>query len=72
MKAQLEIRKWCDSDGRKLGWLANKIPVGQASLSRWLKGRSMPAPVYRNRLAEITGIDMVRDENNWIKPGDLA
>lgn len=72
MKAQLEIRKWADKDGRKLGWLSDKIPVAQSSLSRWMKGRIVPSAVYRNRLADITGLDMVRDAANWIKPGDLA
>jgi hypothetical protein len=72
LEAQTAIRQWCDRDGRKLGWLAAQIPAAQASLSRWLKGKSMPAPIYRNRLADLTGIDMVRHEGNWIKPGDLA
>ena len=37
-----------------------------------MKGRIVPSAVYRNRLADITGIDMVRDADNWIKPGDMA
>lgn len=72
MKAQLEIRKWADKDGRKLGWISSQIPVAQATMSRWMKGHQVPSAVYRNRLADITGLDMVRDAANWIKPGGLA
>lgn len=72
VKAQLEIRKWADKDGRKLGWISDQVPVAQATLSRWMKGHQVPSWHYRARLSEITGIDMLRDESNWVKLEDLA
>jgi hypothetical protein len=72
VKAQFEIRKWADKDGRKLGWISSQIPVAQATMSRWMKGHQVPSFHYRLRLSEITGIDMLRDENNWVKLEDLA
>ena len=72
MKAQDQIRQWAADGGRKLGWIADQVPVAKSSMSRWMKGRIVPSAVYRNRLADITGIDMVRDADNWIKPGDMA
>lgn len=72
MKAQSQIRRWCDKDGRKLGWLAEQVPVPQSTLSRWLNSRAMPSNVYRIRLSHITGIDDLRDAENWIIKEALA
>jgi hypothetical protein len=30
-----------------------------------MQGDTTPAAIYRNRLAEITGIDELRDEKAW-------
>jgi hypothetical protein len=42
-----------------------QMPVANTSMSRWMQGDTTPAPIYRNRLAEITGIDELRDEGTW-------
>ena len=65
MEAQRQIREWCAKDGRKLGWLAKKVPVASSSLSRWMTGRVVPSAVYRHRLADITGIEDLRFEEEW-------
>ena len=72
MTAQTKIRQWCDKDGRKLGWIAQQIPVASSSFSRWMTGRTVPAAVYRHRIADITGIEDVRFEEEWISAGDTA
>jgi hypothetical protein len=66
MMAQTQIRLWCAQDGRKLGWLARKVPVASSSLSRWMTGRVVPSAVYRHRLADITGIEDLRFEEEWV------
>lgn len=60
------IRLWCAQDGRKLGWLARQVPVASSSFSRWMTGRIVPSAVYRHRLADLTGIDDLRLEENWV------
>lgn len=72
MLAQQSIKDWSKHTGRRLGWLAKQIPCTQTSLSRWLSGNRVPGAVYRNRLAEVTGIDDLRFEEEWIVEGDLA
>ena len=66
MEAQRQIREWCVKDGRKLGWIAQKIPVASSSFSRWMTGRIVPSAVYRHRLADITGIEDLRFEQEWV------
>ncbi len=66
MLAQRQIREWCAKDGRKLGWLAAKVPVAASSFSRWMTGRIVPSAVYRNRLADLTGIEDLRFEEEWV------
>jgi hypothetical protein len=65
VKAQELIRQWAKEGGRKLGWLADQLPVAGTTMSRWMQGDTTPAAIYRNRLAEITGIDELRDEKAW-------
>jgi hypothetical protein len=72
VKAQDHIRQWATAGGIKLSWLSAQVPAKPGSLSRWLSGTAVPSPVYRHRLADITGIDSLRDEGNWIKPEDIA
>jgi hypothetical protein len=66
VKAQNKIRLWCAQGGRKLGWIAANLPVAASSMSRWMTGKAVPSAVYRHRLADITGIDDIRDEEDWI------
>ena len=66
MMAQRQIRDWCAKDGRKLGWIAQQIPVASSSFSRWLTGRFVPSAVYRHRLADLPGIEDLRFEENWV------
>ena len=63
--AQTQIHLWCAQDGRKLGWIAKQIPVASSSFSRWMTGRFVPSAVYRHRIADITGIEDLRFEENW-------
>ncbi len=72
MMAQSKIRQWCRKDGRKLGWLAEQVPVANSSLSRWMTGRVVPSAVYRHRLADITGIEDLRIEGKWIAEGAMS
>lgn len=65
MKAQDLIRQWAKDGGRKLGWLADQIPVAKSSMSRWMQGGIVPGAIYRNRIAEITGLDSLRDKEMW-------
>jgi hypothetical protein len=34
-------------------------------MSRWMQNNITPGAIYRNRLAEITGIDSLRDKGTW-------
>lgn len=72
MMAQNQIRQWCRKDGRKLGWIAAQVPVANSSLSRWMTGRVVPSAVYRHRLADITGIEDLRFEEEWIAEGAMS
>jgi hypothetical protein len=65
VQAQELIRQWADKDGRKLGWIADQIPVAKSSMSRWMQNNIVPGAVYRNRLADITGIESLRDKECW-------
>jgi hypothetical protein len=65
VQAQELIRQWANKDGRKLGWIADQIPVAKSSMSRWMQNNIVPGAVYRNRLAEITGLESLRDKECW-------
>jgi IS30 family transposase len=65
VKAQDLIREWANKDGRKLGWIADQVPVAKSSMSRWMQRNITPGAIYRNRLAEITGINSLRDKGAW-------
>lgn len=65
VQAQRQLREWAAGRGVKLGWIAAAVPVGISALSRWLNGRGIPAAVYRHRLADISGIEDLREEGNW-------
>lgn len=65
MQAQELIRQWANKDGRKLGWIADQIPVAKSSMSRWMQNNIVPGAVYRNRLADITGLESLRDKECW-------
>lgn len=65
VKAQEEVKYWVKNSGLKLGWVASQIPCSQPTLSRWLHGKAMPGAVYRHRLADMTNIDSIREEESW-------
>jgi len=65
VKAQDQIRQWAADGGRKLGWIADQVPVAKSSFSRWMLNNITPGAIYRNRLAEITGIDSLREKECW-------
>ncbi len=64
MKAHEQIVEWMTEGGRKRIWLAGQVPVNPADLSQWLGGKRIPRQIYRNRLAEITGLP-VADKEAW-------
>jgi hypothetical protein len=65
VKAQDQIRQWAADGGRKLGWIADQVPVAKSSMSRWMQNNIVPGAIYRNRLADITGIDGLREKECW-------
>ncbi len=65
MQAQDLIRQWAADGGRKLGWIADQVPVAKSSMSRWMQNNIVPGAIYRNRLADITGIDGLREKDCW-------
>lgn len=48
------LKAWLDTEGRKQKWLAKKLLVHEATLSRWLGGHAVPHQVFRTEIAEIT------------------
>jgi hypothetical protein len=65
VQAQDLIRQWAADGGRKLGWIADQVPVAKSSMSRWMQNNIVPGAIYRNRLADITGIDGLREKDCW-------
>ncbi len=65
MHAPTSLRDWINERGAKIGWLAAKVPVSASALSRWLNGHVKPSLVYRNRLADVTGLEGLRDKEAW-------
>jgi hypothetical protein len=65
VQAQDLIRQWAADGGRKLGWIADQVPVAKSSMSRWMQNNIVPGAIYRNRLADITGIDGLREKECW-------
>ena len=64
-KAPHKIKTWIASEGRKIGWLATQIGVDQATLSLWINGHTCPRRENRVKLAEVTGLDVAKEEG-WI------
>jgi len=65
MQAQNLIKSWAKEGGRKFGWLAAQVPVIPGTMSGWIRGHAIPSAIYRNRLADITGIKELRDASMW-------
>jgi hypothetical protein len=34
-------------------------------MSRWMQGGIVPGAIYRNRIAQITGLESLRDREPW-------
>ncbi len=66
MQSQQLLKDWFDKEGRKKGWLADRCYVSRNTITAWLTGRSIPGPLEREKLAEVTGIDFVA-EDGWRK-----
>lgn len=47
--AQHPVQAWLDATGRKQKWLADKLEIGENTLSQNLSGKSVP--VMRTKLA---------------------
>lgn len=53
--AHERLRDWLVSEGRKGGWVAEKIGVDRATFSLWLCGHRAPHHRYRGQLEALTG-----------------
>lgn len=62
MKAQEQIKEWLD--GRSQAWLAGKLGVTDAQMSKWLAGKVVPMFHTRCAFASITGLDIQAD-HKW-------
>ena len=49
------LEAWLASEGRRKDWLARQIGTTPATLSRWISRTQTPLPIYRARIADITG-----------------
>jgi DNA-binding Xre family transcriptional regulator len=65
VQAQIELKSWLAERGIKQGWLAAQIPVTLSTLSKWMNKKGVPSAVCRHRLADITDIEILRDEGYW-------
>jgi len=63
-QAQKLLADWLKAEGRKQKWLAAQVKCGESTLRSWLKGRAAPVRVYREALAEVTGLP-IADEDAW-------
>lgn len=46
---------WLAREGRRKDWLARQIETTPETLSRWIGGRHLPLPIYRAKIADVTG-----------------
>lgn len=53
-KAHTKLKAWMKSDGRKIGWYADKIHAHPSTVSQWLSGTRKPSPVYRAAIETLT------------------
>jgi len=60
--AAKQLIEWIDAEGKFSGWLAKTIPAHPSTVSQWLAGAKTPQPIYRHRLAQITGLDIAAKE----------
>lgn len=47
---------WIESEGRRQDWVAHKIGVNYAVVSRWKTGKNFPRVDHFEKLAEIMGV----------------
>jgi len=64
-KAPHLIRSWLAHDGRMASWLASQTGATQPMVSGWLNGRAVPIALYRDKLAQVTGLP-VADRDAWL------
>ena len=66
MIAQTELKKWLTDGGRKLRWFAAQIPASECSVGTWVRGKHIPDLLTRSRLADVTGLEVLREKENWL------
>lgn len=49
-----KLRDWLKLEGRKQNWLAGICGVDRATVSQWVRGKWVPQPVHRTKIAEVT------------------
>lgn len=63
-KANEQLADWLKTEGRKQNWLAAQVNCGESTLRSWLKGRAVPAFVFRMQLERVTGLQ-ISHEAAW-------
>lgn len=63
-KAPQQITDWLAKQERTASWLARKCDVTPAAVTRWLTtAGASPSYENRQRLAQITGLDIAKEED---------
>jgi hypothetical protein len=63
MTASKDLDHWIESNGIKRVWFAKKMGVNNATLWRWVEGKSRPSKAVRFMIQELTKGDV--DMENW-------
>ena len=50
-----KLRAWLKDRGMKQNHFAEKVGVTTDRLRKWMKGESVPLPVFRKEIEEFTG-----------------
>lgn len=48
------LEEWLKKEGRRKGWLADKLKINGSTLSRWLNASAIPQKNNRERIEEET------------------
>lgn len=67
-KANVKLREWLKSEGRKSLWIASKLHTSPPTVSTWLTGKHKPHWAFRMRIEEIT--EGAVNAGDWGKAND--